>query len=84
MTALRNATRNTIAAALTAAVLTGTLAAPAQAGYKKRGFGVTISFGHGGHYGHGYRCFFKKKRVLVGYTYYGKPIFRFRKRRVCH
>lgn len=76
--------RNTIAAAVTAAVLAGTFAAPAQAGFKKRGFGITIGFGHGGYYGHARHCFFKKKRVLVGYTYSGRPIFRFRKRRVCH
>ncbi|MBP0615592.1 hypothetical protein [Jiella mangrovi] len=75
--------RKTILALATTAVVAGATMGGAQA------HGFKVGFGHGHHThfsgkGFGYsHCKIIKKKVFVGYSKVGHPIFRFKRVKVC-
>ena len=91
-TIARPALRKTVLAVAAAATMIGASAAAtttAQAG--GYGYGVKVGYGHGykvrrykvRHYGYRKHCFFKKRRIVVGYNYYGHPVFKWKVRKIC-
>ncbi|MBO0904096.1 hypothetical protein [Jiella sonneratiae] len=75
--------KKTLISLATLAVLATGSATAASAGSYGHGHGYK-SYGYDDYDGYKRHCRWMKKKILVGYDYYGEPIYKWRRFKVCH